>query len=56
MALIGLAHDAEGRRYYIAKNSWGTHNRYGGFMFLSADYVRLKTICIVLPRLESSPQ
>ena len=50
MALVGIARDEDGRRYYIAKNSWGTDNPYGGFMYLSEDYVRLKTICIVLPR------
>ena len=50
MALVGLAHNKQGRRYYIAKNSWGTDNRFGGYMYLSEDYVRLKTICIVLHR------
>ena len=50
MALVGLAHDRQGRRFYLAKNSWGRHNRYGGYMYLSADYVRLKTLCIVVKR------
>lgn len=50
MALVGLAHDKEGHRYYIAKNSWGTDNPYGGYMYLSEDYVRLKTICIIAQR------
>lgn len=44
MELIGLAHTKDGKRYYIAKNSWGTHNPYGGLMYLSEAYVRLKTI------------
>ena len=48
MALIGMAHDANGRRYYIAKNSWGTNNPYGGLMYLSENYVRLKTIAVVV--------
>ena len=48
MVLIGIAHDTQGRRYYLAKNSWGTHNPYGGLMYLSEDYLRLKTICVVL--------
>lgn len=48
MSLIGIAHDQYGRRYYIAKNSWGTGNRYGGYMYLSENYIRLKTIAVCL--------
>ncbi len=48
MALCGLAHDRQGRRFFIAKNSWGKDNPYGGFMYLSEDYVRLKTIAVVM--------
>ena len=49
MALVGIAHDSHGRRFYIAKNSWGTENPFGGYMYLSENYVRLKTICVVVP-------
>ena len=48
MTLVGIAHDEKGRRYFIAKNSWGTDNPYGGMMYLSEDYVRMKTIAIVI--------
>lgn len=48
MALVGLAHDAQGRRWFIAKNSWGTANPYGGYMYLSYEYVWMKTIAIYL--------
>ena len=48
MCLIGIAHDQKGQRYYIAKNSWGTKNPYGGLMYLSENYVRLKTIAVVV--------
>jgi hypothetical protein len=48
MELCGLAHDRRGRRFFIAKNSWGTDNPFGGFMFLSYDYVKLKTIAVFL--------
>ena len=51
MALIGIAHDQNGRRYYIAKNSWGKGNPYGGLMYLSENYVRLKTIAVVVKNL-----
>ena len=48
MSIIGRAHDRQGRLYYIAKNSWGTDNPYGGMMYLSRDYIRMKTIAIVI--------
>ena len=48
LCLIGIAHDEKGRRYYIAKNSYGTDNPYGGLMYLSENYVRLKTVAVVV--------
>ena len=48
MVLIGIAHDENGKRYYIAKNSWGTGNHYGGLMYLSEQYVMMKTVAIVV--------
>ena len=48
LTLVGIAHDEKGHRYFIAKNSWGTDNPYGGLMYLSEDYVRMKTIAIVI--------
>ena len=48
MELVGIAHDQRGRRYFVAKNSWGTGNPYGGLMYLSENYVRLKTIAVVV--------
>ncbi|MBQ7420841.1 MAG: cysteine protease [Prevotella sp.] len=50
MEIVGLAHDESGRNYFIMKNSWGTNNPYGGFMYVSEDYVRLKTIAVFLPK------
>lgn len=49
MELCGLAHDEAGRRYFIAKNSWGRNNAYGGFMYLSYNYVKMKTIAVMVP-------
>ena len=48
MEIVGLAHDQHGLRFFLCKNSWGTANRYHGFMFLSENYVRMKTIAVVL--------
>lgn len=50
MELCGLARDSRGRRYYLAKNSWGTGNALGGYMYLSEDYVRLKTVAVYMSR------
>lgn len=51
MELIGLAHDSAGHRYFKAKNSWGTVGRYHGFMYLSYDYVALKTVAVWIRKL-----
>lgn len=48
MEIVGIAHDGNGRKYFICKNSWGTANPYGGFMYLSENYVRLKTVAVIL--------
>ena len=50
MELCGLAHDRRGHRFFIAKNSWGPNNRFGGFMYLSYQYVKLKTIAVYLSK------
>ncbi len=48
MEIVGLGHDQHGHSFFLCKNSWGTGNRYHGFMFLSENYVRMKTIAVVL--------
>ena len=50
MELCGLAHDRQGHRYFIAKNSWGTGNRFGGYMYLSYQYVKLKTLAVYISK------
>ncbi len=50
MELCGLAHDSHGHLFFIAKNSWGTHNAFAGFMYLSYNYVRMKTIGVMVKR------
>jgi len=48
MHIVGTAHDRSGLKYYYTKNSWGTQNSYGGFMFLSETYIALKTVSILI--------
>ena len=50
MAIIGLAHDDEGKPYFILKNSWGTDNVYGGLLYMSYEYFMSSTVAVVLPR------
>jgi len=50
MAIVGLAHDERGERYFIMKNSWGRTNRYRGLMFMHEDYFRCKTMFVYMPR------
>lgn len=49
LCLVGIAEDEQHRRYYLAKNSWGTDNPYDGFIYLSADYLRIYTLCAIVP-------
>ncbi|MBN1819565.1 MAG: aminopeptidase [Prolixibacteraceae bacterium] len=51
MHITGLAKDDEGRLFFNTKNSWGaTSNDNGGFLYMSEDYLRLKTIAIMVHR------
>ena len=48
MVLVGMAHDKQDRVFFKAKNSWGTNSRYRGYMYLSEEYVRFKTIALYM--------
>ncbi len=49
MHITGLATDKKGENWYLTKNSWGTDsNTYGGYLYLSQDYMKLKTIAIMI--------
>jgi bleomycin hydrolase len=56
MHIVGLSKDAEGKTYFYTKNSWGANsNNFGGYLHLTEDYVRLKTIAIVVNK-EAIPE
>jgi bleomycin hydrolase len=49
MHLVGLSKDAAGRNCFYTKNSWGTEsNSFGGYLHMTYDYVRLKTVAIMV--------
>jgi len=48
MHLVGMAHDQNGTKYYIIKNSWGETGSQDGYLYMSEAYVRLKTVAIIL--------
>jgi bleomycin hydrolase len=49
MHIVGLSKDSEGRICYYTKNSWGAEsNDYGGYLNMTEDYVRLKTMAILV--------
>jgi bleomycin hydrolase len=49
MHITGMVKDQNGTKYYKTKNSWGTdRNPYGGYLNMSENYVRAKTIFIMV--------
>ncbi|MCK4662062.1 MAG: aminopeptidase [Bacteroidales bacterium] len=49
MHLVGIAQDQNGNKYFKTKNSWTEDsNDYGGYLFMSDNYISLKTIAIMI--------
>jgi len=48
MHIVGMYKDQKGTRYFLVKNSWGTENLPQGYLYVSENYFRLKTINIYL--------
>ena len=48
MHLTGIAHDQNGKKYYLIKNSWGEVGDHDGYLYMSEAYVRLKTVAILV--------
>lgn len=46
--ITGIAQDQDGVKYYKTKNSWGTERNGTGYHYLSEEYVKGKTISILV--------
>lgn len=49
MTIVGMGWKG-GKTYFVCRNSWGKAWGRGGYVFLSEDYVRLKTIAVVMSK------
>lgn len=48
MHIVGLARDQKGTPFYLTKNSGGTERKYGGYVYMSKSYLRLKTMAVMV--------
>jgi bleomycin hydrolase len=48
MHIVGLFKDQNGTKYFLVKNSWGSGNYPKGFLYVSENYFRFKTINVYL--------
>jgi bleomycin hydrolase len=46
MAIVGIAHDEDGERYFIMKNSWGDSGRYDGLEYYPMERFREETVAV----------
>lgn len=48
MHIVGLVKDQNGKEYYTVKNSWGESNDYKGYLFMTKEYLKLKSTTIMV--------
>ena len=50
MAIVGIAHDDDGEKYFVMKNSWGTNRPHRGLDYLSFKKFRKSTLAVEMPK------
>ncbi|ULT28187.1 hypothetical protein KUH03_17275 [Sphingobacterium sp. E70] len=55
MHIVGLAKDQNGKEYYLVKNSWGKANDFKGYMYVTKEFVKYKTITLMLHKNALNP-
>ena len=50
MAIVGIAHDDDGEKYFVMKNSWGTDRPHRGLDYLSFKKFRKLTLAVEMPK------
>lgn len=50
MHIIGMAEDQNGEIFYKVKNSWGPTGKYKGYIYVSREYIKLKTTNCMINR------
>ena len=50
MAIVGIANDDAGEKYFIMKNSWGTNRPHGGLVYLSYDDFEERTLAVEMTK------
>ncbi|MFT5722980.1 MAG: bleomycin hydrolase [Bacteroidia bacterium] len=48
MHVVGKVKYTDGRIFYVVKNSWSTRAGFGGYYLMSAAYMKMKTVSIVV--------
>lgn len=56
MHIVGLASDQKGNPFYLTKNSGGTDQPNGGYVYLSRSFFRLKTTAIMINKNALPPE
>lgn len=51
LQVTAVGYDANGKKWYRLKNSWGTWlNRYQGYLYMEENYFRMKTVILLVNR------
>ncbi len=48
MHVVGISRDAEGKKFYLVKNSWGKRGPYEGYLHVSANFMALKLLAFMV--------